>query len=388
VSGVDVGEAERVSHVGPTKKNTELHLVTVGEEKVIVSIVPAPIHSEGVGVTLLANHSDGLVGLKVRDFPHRGEDGELLGEGVTVDETSVHGEDTHHEHDVATEESHGEELVLLGAQKGLLPVDHGASSHSHEETVTEITEHDSEEEGEGNNGGQTGVDFGVLGGTVSIDDGLEPKGELVGLVIGWRRLGRLDGVDNGGNREASTVVDILQGRLDKSKRVCRAPGFGDQRLALLVVGEAVEGLVDGLLLGDDDHPGSQAATDHGQLGVQGALGVGEDVGQVLKASVDLVHLVTAELTVLIDVVDVGAEGFRNLADLVDDLLSVGEDDEDALVHLFVGLGVDDGLLDFALVHVQVTTQSTPEDALECGHALARDDTGNEANVHDGEGTLA
>jgi len=115
VPGVDVGETERVCHVSPTEKDTELHLVTVGEEKIIVGIMPAPVHTEGVSVTFLADHGNGLTFLEVRDLPHGREDGKLLGEGITVNETSVHGEDTHHEHDVTTEESHGEEFVLLGA---------------------------------------------------------------------------------------------------------------------------------------------------------------------------------------------------------------------------------------------------------------------------------
>jgi hypothetical protein len=385
---VDVGETERVSHVGPTKKNTELHLVTVGEEKIVVGVVPAPIHTEGVSVTFLADHSDGLSFLEVGNFPHRREDGKLLGEGVTVDQTSVHGEDTHHEHDVATEESHGKELVLLGAQERLLPVDHGTGGSSHDETVTEITKHDSEEEGEGDDGRQTRVDFGVLGSTVSVDDGLETQSKSVGLVVSWGSLGSLDGVDDGGNGETSAVVDVLQSRLDESKRVCRAPGLCNQSLALLIVGETVKSLVDGLFLGNNNHPGSKTAANHGQLGIEGALGVGEDVCQILQTSVDLVHLIATQFAVLVDVVDVGTERLGDLTDLVDDLLSMGEDDEDALVHLLVGLGVDDGLLNLALVHVKVTAESTPQDALECGHALTRDDTGDETNVHNRERALA
>lgn len=388
VLGVDIGKTEGIGHVSPTKKDTELHLVTVGEQKVVISIVPAPIHTEGVGVSFFADHSDSLTLLEVGNLPHGREYGKLLRESVTVDKTSVHGEDTHHEHDVTTEEGHGEKLILLGAHEGLLPVDHGAGGSSHDETVTEITKHDGEQEGESNNCGQTRVDFGVLGSTVGVDDGLETKSESVGLVVRRGSLGGLDGVDDGRDGKTSAVVDILQSRLDKTKRVCRAPGLCNQCLALLVVGEAVESLVDSLFLGNNNHPGGQTATDHGQLGVQSALGVGEDVCQVLQTSVDLVHLVTAQFAVLIDIVDVGTKRLGNLADLVDDLLAMCEDDEDALVHLFVVLGVDDGFLNLALVHVQVTAESTPQNTLECGHALAGDDTGDKSNVHNREGTLA
>ena len=392
VTSVDVAEAQVVGHVSPTHNNRQLHLVGVGEEQIVLGVVPAPIQTEWVGVALDASCGKCLLGLGVvaiREvpFPHGREQGKLLGEDITVDQTGVHGEDSHHQHDVATIERHTEKLILLSALQGLLPVDHGGCGESHDGTVTKITEHDGEQEREGDDGRQTRVDFGVLGSTICVNDGLETDGEFVGLVVGGWRLGSLDLVNNRRDAKSSVVVDILKRGLDQTERVGRAPSLSNQGLACRVVAEAVESLVHSLLLLGDDHPGGKRATDLVELSIQSALGVAQDVRQILKARVDLVDLVSAQFAVLVDVVNACAQALRNLADLRDDLLAVGEDDEDVLVHLFVVLGVDDGVRDFALVHVQVATQSTPQDALEGAHSLSRDDTSNKANVHHAEALL-
>lgn len=396
VAGVDVGEAQVVCHVSPTHNDGQLHLVRVREEQVIVGVVPAPIQTEWVCVALdtccdkslrLACRGFGVVAFRELPLPHGREQRELLGEDITVDQTSVHGEDSHHEHDVTTVKSHAEEFVLLATLQRLLIVDHGGCSEGHDGTVSEITEHDSEQEREGDDGRKTRVDFGVLGSAVGVNDGLEAKGELVGLVVGGRGLGCLDLVDDGRDTEASVIVHILKRRLDETQRAGRAPGFSDQGLARRIVAEAIESLVDALLLLGHNHPGCQRAANLVELGVQGALGVAQDVGEILKAGVDFVNLVSAQLAVLIDVVDAGAQALRDLADLRDDLLAVREDDEDVLVNLLVLLGVDDGVRDLALVHVQIATQRAPKDTLESAHAFARNDTSDKANVHHAEALL-
>src|ERR1700753_427767 len=64
-----------------------------------------------------------------------------------------------------------------------------------------------------------------------------------------------------------------------------------------------------------------------------------------------------------------------------------EDDKHVLVHTLVGLRIDDGLLDFRLIHVEIAPEGTPENSFECCNPLSRDDTGNKANVHCKQGSL-
>ena len=115
--------------MSPAHDDGKLHLVAVAKQKVVLRVVPSPIQAERICVALDASGSDGAAGLRrvaLRELPlpHAGKERHLLGEDVAVDDTSVHGEDTHHEHDVASVESHREQLVLLAALERLLPVDH------------------------------------------------------------------------------------------------------------------------------------------------------------------------------------------------------------------------------------------------------------------------
>jgi hypothetical protein len=66
---------------------------------------------------------------------------------------------------------------------------------------------------------------------------------------------------------------------------------------------------------------------------------------------------------------------------------MSKDNEDVLVDFFIVARVDDHFGDLRLVHVKVTTESSPEDALKGSNAVPRDDTCNEANVHFREALL-
>lgn len=53
-----------------------------------------------------------------------------------------------------------------------------------------ITEHDGEQEREGDHSEETGVDFLIGGDTVAVHDGLETFGKLIRPVVRGRRLVR------------------------------------------------------------------------------------------------------------------------------------------------------------------------------------------------------
>lgn len=200
VPGVDVRKAERVRHVSPAKNDTHLHLVTVAEEEVVLSAMPSPVKTKGVAVVGVLQLADKCITLSPAfrniPLPLTAKQCHGLGEDIIVDEAGVDREDSHDKSDVASVIDHGEELEgdLL---ERLLPVDHGQRSAEHDDGVAEITKHDGEQEGEGNNNGNGRVDFLVSGGTIGVDDGLECFGKLVGLEISRRLLVGANLVDDG-----------------------------------------------------------------------------------------------------------------------------------------------------------------------------------------------
>lgn len=374
--------------MSPAQQDTQLHLVTVREEKPIVRFVPVPVKSKRIAVVVLQRSLDSLTFVDMfRPLPLTGEDSERLREDIVVEETGVHREDTHHQHNVTTIECHVSQFVQLGPEELSLPEDHRSRSQGHEQTVTEITEHDGEQKGESNNRRQTRVDFLVLGNTVGVDDCLEGLGELVRLHEGRRSLVRSDLVDNGRNRETGAVIDILQSRLNQGERVGRTPSLRDQCLSRLVIGEFVQCVIDSLLLLDNDHPSSERASDLRELGIKGVLGVTQDIVDIVQTGVDLMDLVSPKLAVLIDVVQIRPKRLGNLSDLCNDFFTVSKDHENVLMNLFVGAWINNRLRNLGLVHVKVTTQGAPQDAFERSNAVSRDNTCYEADVHNRERLL-
>jgi len=104
------------------------------------------------------------------------------GEELVIEEAIVHGAHSHGEHEVASgEEDFSTSSLKLVGKKG----EHEAGEED-EGSVTVITEHHSEEEGEGDDGEGCGVSFHVGGDTVHVGDHLEGGGHFVFLEVGGR----------------------------------------------------------------------------------------------------------------------------------------------------------------------------------------------------------
>lgn len=89
--GVDVRQAQRVSHVHPTHQNRQLHLIRVGEKQIVLGPVPHPIKTEWVSVAALQRSLNNIALLEIlRPLPCRWEDGHGAREDIVVDETGVH----------------------------------------------------------------------------------------------------------------------------------------------------------------------------------------------------------------------------------------------------------------------------------------------------------
>lgn len=109
--------------------------------------------------------------------------------------------------------------------------------------MTHITEHHSEEEGEGDNGDDSGVGLSVGWDTVSINDELERLRELIKFEVGW--LGNVVVVVSLNLGDTKFIHDLLDGLL----LIGGSPEETDEALILPL--HVVQGLVEGLLLGQE-----------------------------------------------------------------------------------------------------------------------------------------
>lgn len=86
------------TYVDNTQDDGHLHLVRVGEDERVVRTMPARVQAEWVDMTI--GHT--LSCLVSREVPAGMEQMKSLGEDIVVDETSVDGESTHEQNNVAT----------------------------------------------------------------------------------------------------------------------------------------------------------------------------------------------------------------------------------------------------------------------------------------------
>lgn len=92
----------------------------------------------------------------------------------------------------------GSELLLVVNQQG--------RENKQEKSVTDITEHNTEEEREGNESKHSRVDLAVMCHTVRVDNFLVCVSELVGLEVSWGCLVRGDNTENGRNQGVRALL--------------------------------------------------------------------------------------------------------------------------------------------------------------------------------------
>ena len=112
------------------------------------------------------------------------------------------------------------DLAQVALAQLLLEHDHEGGGQEDDEAVTNIAEHDSEQEREGDDRKQTGVDFLVSGNTIGIHDGLEALRKLVRADERRRRAVGAELVQDG--RDIGTRF-LLQESMSRWLR-CNASG--------------------------------------------------------------------------------------------------------------------------------------------------------------------
>mmetsp|Transcript_5955 Transcript_5955/g.13540 ORF Transcript_5955/g.13540 Transcript_5955/m.13540 type:complete len:498 (-) Transcript_5955:39-1532(-) len=307
-------------------------------------------------------------------------------ECLIVYAAAVEGEDAHEQHHVTTIEHHLEHLVEGLADELVLVEDENGCEEGHDGTVTSITEHDTEEEGEGDNSEHSGVVLLVAGNTVSVDNRLEPSGELV--VAEERGGGLLGGhnVEHSGHQGTAGLLGTAKSSLHRVNIVGGAPALGDQALVRDIVVEQVHGVVDSLVASNLVEPGVEGKSNAGQHGVAMVLGPLEHGVQVLGASVDLDGVGVLLRDILRERVLVGTERVADLGDLGLGTLTGEENNVNCLLHVLSRLRVDDRVIERVSAQNHVTPGRAEKHAAKLLEIRLRNQAGNETQTGRGSGS--
>lgn len=283
--------------------------------------------------------------------------------------------------------------------------DHCDGGHCSDNAVTQITEHDGEQEGEGDAGKQSRVDFLVCSNTVRINDCLETLGEFVGPVKGRRRLVGSQFRQDGRNSCACGFRRTSQRLLNSADIPRRTPTFGSQSLLFCVVAEQVHRLIDSLFPTDGVFPGHDALRNLAQFNSSSLPSLEQDRVDVFKSRRDFSKSFIPLVSARVDRVKSSTHGIRHFSDLCQQFGAVGKNDEDVLVSFLVSRWIHKRFLDFCdairlalfgwrsiaptrIIHVQVSSQDSPQDPLEHGHSAALDCTGDKIQIYTLKSTLS
>ena len=163
-----------------------------------------------------------------------------------------------------------------------------------------------------------------------------------------------------------------QGELDLGKVPRRDPRLRDERLPPHIIIKQIQRLIDHLLLLHHILPHPQTLAHPHKLRPPTHPGIIQHRLQILQTRLDLPKSIGALIRVRVDGEDRRAHGLGDFADLGEEDVPVGEDDEDVLARFVARGGVDEGLGDVGVVHVEVPAEDAPEHALEGGDAAALD----------------
>lgn len=204
VAMVEESNDDAENHVNDSEDDRNFHLVSVLEDDLVQrSHLPHWIETDRVSAMEVVRRIQlqSLVGHDcagvVVNLPTRAEDVKRLREDVVVDQSGVHREQSHQEDDVATAEENIPDLIvrLLSSQWFLLQ-HHPCTEESHDRTVTQVAEHNSEQEWESDDRVRSWIHLAIRCDTISVDEHLESVRELVGSIVSRRILESLHPVQD------------------------------------------------------------------------------------------------------------------------------------------------------------------------------------------------
>jgi len=345
------GEKHTEGHLNDTNGNGHLHLEGVEELEGVLLVIPSRIHTEGINFTVPDITITFVVEVGAVDVHRNRHD-------IVVNDTAVNGEETHEEDDITTAENHVnhfiETLLLAGLGEALLEEDEQTTDESDNATVTNITVHDTEEEGEENDGEETRVELTILGETVGVDNSLEGLGELVAVDVGGRNDSLLGG--SGVTIESGLGTRALGGTGEGVGQVLkllnRAPTAHEDKGGMeLALHESVDHdlLTEEHLLPETEGARAPRAVDLLRIS-QSAEDAGDGGGGLLESLLLLTDLAVETGDLLSDKsglarghgVDSGVDKRADLEDTLVELSTDGNDAEDDLLDVVTSVGVNEG----------------------------------------------
>lgn len=160
----------------------DLHLETVDKNQLIVSHSPDGINTKRVDAVRIRRENLLSSIILLLYGVARSEDIEIHTKEVIIYPATVKSKEAHHEHHVSQVTCKGEGRFLDG-----VVVEYQIKAEDeHDQTVADISEHDTKEEGESDGGEDRRVDLLVTGSAVGVGDFLCDQGVAVGVEGGWR----------------------------------------------------------------------------------------------------------------------------------------------------------------------------------------------------------
>ena len=317
VNSIESGKRDTQQHLSDTNQHRHLHLQRVIVVQLVNSALPSGIGTEGVTVGVIVagvevHHVRRLrvlsdVPVLARPKEHRNR------KALVVQKPIVNRKDGHENNNIPTVEKCLDHFVQTAVDKFILVIDEEGDKEKHNTTVTDVTEHHTEQERESNNGENCGVNFLVATNTISINNLLMSPSVLVGPKVGRGGfLGVQNGLEHDGKGRATAVGGTVGSHAHNLQLVGSAPTLSNQGLSSQVVLKQVHGVVDALLLQNTTPPGVILPSDTSKelLRTLGVLGT--DNIQIVLLLHQLVDFIALLLIGSGAVEGVGTEGFAQL----------------------------------------------------------------------------
>mmetsp|Transcript_29567 Transcript_29567/g.59687 ORF Transcript_29567/g.59687 Transcript_29567/m.59687 type:complete len:339 (-) Transcript_29567:449-1465(-) len=254
-----------------------------------------------------------------------------------------------------------------------------------EQSVPNISVHDSKQEGESRRSEQGRVGLSIPGNAIRVHELLISVRELVGGEVrrgGGPRLGHLIHVT--GHVVVHVAVSAVDAHADVVKGLGNHPSLSAKHTRDIGL-EHVEGVVDGLLAKDDPSPALGVLREHLAETETSVLVLEKDGARVDQfLSILGQHAVHGGGVIHVrEGITVGEEGVADFFQLGLDGERFEEDDEHALLDERAGLGIGNRLFDGSKANVAVSAGGAEDHALETNLLLGGNHPGygRETHVH-------
>mmetsp|Transcript_2378 Transcript_2378/g.3612 ORF Transcript_2378/g.3612 Transcript_2378/m.3612 type:complete len:375 (+) Transcript_2378:1082-2206(+) len=304
-------------------------------------------------------------------------------EAIVVDKTSIYGEESHHYHHITTSVQASGHFIQLGLFVLLFVPKKVETSTEEEHTVTDVSVHNTEQEGECCGSEESGVGLSIPGNTIGVNKLLVTVSELVcGKMSGRSGPGLRNLIHVVGHAVVHVNVGAVHAHADVLKVFRDNPSLATKHSTNVGL-EHVEGVVNSLLTENNPRPTFGVLGEHLAETEASVLILEKDGARINKfLGVLSQHTVDSGGIVHIgERVTVSEESITDLLELGLNGEGLEEDNEDTLLNQGSSLRVGNGLLDRGKPHVAVTTCGTENHTLKAHLLLGGHHTSDTGETH-------